>query len=93
MRFIKLALAAAVALGTVGTLALPADPAQAQRDWRDGQRWQGRHRCGDGHRHWRIGDRRCRSRYDRRGRGFGSRNRGVCHDVWRNGYRIPVCRY
>ena len=94
MRLMKLAIAAAIALGTVGTLILPASPAEAQRDRSgDGRSWQGRHRCNDGHRHSRIGDRRCRSRYGRRGRNDGPRNRGVCHDVWRNGYQIPVCRY
>ncbi len=96
MRLMKLAIAAAMALGTAGTLVLPASPAEAQRDWRgDGDRWQGRHRCRDGHRHWRVGNYRCRARYDRRDRTHLYRARGpaVCHDVWRNGYRIPVCRY
>jgi hypothetical protein len=96
MRLLKLAFAAALAIGTFGALAIPIpqSTAEAQRHYRgDGHRWHGRHWCGDRHGHRRLGGRYCR-RGDWRGRdSYRRRGRPVCHDVWRDGYRVPVCRY
>lgn len=87
MRILKLALAAALALGTLGALTVPAAPAEAQRHSRgDGHHWRGdghRHWRGDGHRHWRGHRRVARGHY---------RNRRVCRNVWRHGHRHRVCR-
>jgi hypothetical protein len=88
MRILKLLVAAAIAFGTIGTLAVPTDAADAQRrHWRgDGHHARGdghRHARGDGHRHWRG--------HNYRGRGW--RNRRACRWVWRHGHRHRVCRY
>lgn len=78
MRILKLAVAAAIAFGTIGAVTVPTQSAEAQRHWRgDGHR----HWRGDGHRHWR-GD---------RGRHYGWRNRRHCRWVWRHHRRQRVC--
>lgn len=100
MRLLKLAAAAAaaaIAFGTMAGIAIPPPgaSAEAQRHWRgDGHRWHGRHWCGDGHRHWRLGGRHCARRTGWRGRDlYRTRRPAVCHEVWRDGRVIPVCRY
>lgn len=82
MRFLKLALAAALAFGTLGALTVPTSSAEAQRHYR-----------GDGHRHWRGDGHRHRDvRHNRRGYRGGYRTRRVCRNVWRHGHRRRVCR-
>lgn len=87
MRLFKLAVAAVIAFGTIGTLTIPTEAADAQRrHWRgDGHHWRGdghRHWRRDGHRHWR-GHRRWRNSW---------RHRRVCRWAWRHGHRHRVCR-
>ena len=81
MRFLKLAVAAALALGTLGALTLPAAPADAQRHYR-----------GDGHRDHGYRNHRRGYRDHRRGWRGHYRNRRVCRMVWRHGHRRRVCR-
>lgn len=62
------------------SLALPAVPALAGDDWRDGRRWRDDDRHG---RYYRDDDRRGRRVYDDRGRYYEPRRVGRNDRVWR----------
>ena len=93
MKLLKLAMAAAIALGTIAVPA--AAPAAAQdhrgdRDRRD-DNWQGNDRRDD--RNWRD-DRHDNGRHRgwRNGRHRGWGHRRVCRTIWRHHHRQRICR-
>lgn len=87
MRIMKLAIAAAIAVGSMGLAATSAD-AQRGDGWRDNNaRWH------DGDR-WRDNDRRDRRWHNARGNHYGWRNnRRHCRWVWRHHHRQRICRW
>lgn len=84
MKIMKLAMAAAIALGTMSVASVPANA-------------QGRHAGEyrhDSQRHdaGRDDNRRHRGMHNNRGRHHGWRTRRVCRTVWRHHHRQRVCR-
>ena len=93
MQIMKLAVAAAIAMGSIG---LAASPAAAQRDgWRDND---GRWHDGDRDSRWRDrdGDRWRDGRRWNSGHHYGWRNHRRhqdCRWVWRHHHRERFCRW
>jgi len=93
MKLIKLAIAAALAFGTMSVASAPVAASAGQRgEYRDNDR-RGDYRRDD--------DRRRGEYRGNRGRHYGWRNnhnrrwatRRVCRTVWRYGHRQRICRY
>jgi hypothetical protein len=90
MNIFKLAIAAALAFGTVSVASASAGAGTDQRgEYRDNDRRSDYRRDDDRRRHWR----------GNRGRHYGWRNnnrrwatRRVCRTVWRYGERRRICR-